>query len=115
MKLKTLKDIRKDRMKYFRKKLESFGCPDSYVEQTAKSMVLFLEKQEKEEAIKWVKELEKEEGSILLENDLTTNMPEINLDEGNMIIKNIIYNKEDRNKIAQFLKYLYNLTEEDLK
>ncbi len=38
MKLKTLKDIRKDRMKYFRKKLESFGCPDSYVEQTAKSI-----------------------------------------------------------------------------
>ena len=55
MTLKTLKDIRKDRIKYFKKKLESFGCPDSYLEQTAKSMALFLEKQDKQEATKWIK------------------------------------------------------------
>lgn len=53
--IKTLKDLRKDRIKYFKKKLKSFGCPDSYLEQTAKSMALFLEKQERQEAIKWVK------------------------------------------------------------
>lgn len=55
--LKTLKDMRKDRIKYFKKKLESFGCPDSYLEQTARSMALFLEKQDKQEAIKWVKDI----------------------------------------------------------
>jgi len=65
MKLNTLKDIRKDRIKYFKKKLESFGCPDSYLEQTAKSMALFLEKQEKQEAIKRIKKIRKdfEEGT----------------------------------------------------
>ena len=64
--------------------------------------------------IKYVKELEKEKGAILIENNLT-DIPEINLDNGEMIIQNIVYDREDRNKIAQFLRYLFNIKEEDLK
>ena len=99
MELKTIKDI-----------LENY--PEIEVEET--EQIGFIEKINTE-MIKWIKEIEKEEGSILIENNLTTTQPKINLDDGNMIIRNIIYNREDRNKIALFLRFLFEITEEDLK
>ncbi|KKM99919.1 hypothetical protein LCGC14_1142990 [marine sediment metagenome] len=50
-KLKTLKDLRKDRIKYFIKKLESFGCPDTFLKPTARKIALEIEKQDRKEAI----------------------------------------------------------------
>jgi hypothetical protein len=32
------KEFKQDLIKYFKKKLASFGCPDSYQDHTAKSM-----------------------------------------------------------------------------
>ncbi len=54
-KLKTLKGLRKDRIKYFIKKLESFGCPDTFLKPTARKIALEIEKQDRKEAINWVK------------------------------------------------------------
>ena len=54
-KLKTLKGLRKDRIKYFIKKLESFGCPDTFLKPTARRIALEIEKQDRKEAINWVK------------------------------------------------------------
>lgn len=98
MELKTLKEL-------------SECCNDGAESMTIRAFSTDL----KQEAIKWVKELEKEEGSILIENILREGDQEINLDDNIMILRNLIYESGDRIKVAHFLRYLYNITGEDLQ
>ncbi len=68
----------------------------------------------RKEVIKWVKELNKKDGSILIQNDLTGG-PAIRLEDNRMYLRNIIYDPSDRFKVAFFLQYFFNTTEEEVQ
>ncbi len=69
----------------------------------------------KAEEIKWIKSLENEKESIIVGNDLTKKGIAVNDGEVIAIIDGIKYSQKERNKIAQFLKYTYDITLEDLR
>jgi len=91
-KLKTLKGLRKDRIKYFIKKLESFGCPDTFLKPTARKIALEIEKQDRKEAINWVKDYQKR------------------AKQTKSVDSKMVYNS----LICEFERF-FNITEDDLK
>ncbi len=92
MKLKTLKDIWKEA-------------------NSSTAMYMKL----KTEAVKQIKALENEKESIIHGNDFTKQGIAINDGEVVAVINGIKYSQEERNKVAQFLRYINNLTGEDLQ